>query len=193
MGDLIEGYPDFAAFYAAWRPRAEWVGRRCGVADPEAFSQDVMEVFYRTDYLARHAASGSQRSAKSWINAVIYRRAYNAVRDQNRRPVSAAQYSDEIAPRSRTSEFMGFVESRDWVLRVRDVLSEDGGQHARVWDLCLKQYDNGEFGFGGRMSAKVLADDLGVSVNTARRRIRELRSALEDRGLDRELGRRSGS
>ena len=184
---LIEGYEDFQSFYTDWRPRAEAVGRRYGVADPEAFSQDMMELFYRTDYLQRHARSGTKRTAKAWINAVIYRRCWNALRDENRRPRKVAEYSDEIGGISDGG--VGFVETKEWTMKVRDILSSNGQDTVRVWELALKQYDNDEFGYGGRLSAKVLAEDMGCSVHTARQHIKGLREALEEHGLDRRLGR----
>lgn len=184
---LIEGYEDFESFYSDWKPRAEAVGRKYGVLDPEAFSQEMMTLFYTTDYLQRHAKSGSKRTAKSWINAVIYRRVWNALRDQKRRPQKAAEYSDEIG--GSTDGGAGLVETQAWAMSVRDILSANGRDTVRVWELALKQYDNDEFGYGGRLSAKIMAEDLGCSVNMARRKIKGLREALVEHGLDRQLGR----
>ena len=158
-----------------------------GWADPEAFSQDMMELFCRTDYLQRHAQSGTKRTAKAWINAVIYRRCWNALRDQNRRPQKVAEYSDEIG--GNTDGGRRLVESNDWIMSVRDVLSANGQDTVRIWELAIKQFRNDEFGYGGRLSAAIMAKDLGCSVTKARQQIAGLREALVEHGFDKELGR----
>lgn len=186
--DLIEGYATWEDFHREWYPRIVWVGRKRGLADPESFAQDMMELLVRKDYLERHRQFRGQKSAKTWINNLVYRRAWNAVRDASRRPQSAVEYSDEL--NQTPKDGMAEVEAADLQMRIRDILDRRSGEKvAQIWDMVCKQVSQDEVGPGGKVRILVLAEDLGISQGAARKRMAEFRLALEEHGLDRMLGR----
>lgn len=75
---------DFEAFYQSWFPRALAIARKGGLSDPEAAAQEIMIVFWRTDYRERHDPTKGA-SFDTWVGKILYDRITSMQRRELRR------------------------------------------------------------------------------------------------------------
>lgn len=177
----------FEEFYEEWYPKALTLARRRGAADPEATAQDLMLVFFTSDYIDKYDPTRVDAvTFESWVNAILYRRMNSVYRSQKRRAVSTAPI--EEAPEieyihPEVPEFKDVAKSVFQLLR-----SRYGLDMARLWVSVVTQVTNQSYAESGRVRQYELARHLRWSERKVSTKLTKLRSILgEDEDLQEAL------
>ncbi len=177
---------DYAEFYDEWYGRALALARRRGIEDPESAAQDVMLVFFTTDYIERWDPTREGAcSFETWVTGMMHRRLTSMYRRQARRQTMAP-----IQPLAETDD-MAELAAAPYVERVRHLVPEGFSDAIRLledryrsrpllWRVLFQvgwQVAHGDTGPGGRAVQYRIAERLGVrraEVGQAMRDLREL-------------------
>lgn len=161
---------DFEAFYEDWYPRALRECARGGLSDPEASAQELLLVFWKTDYLQKHdPALGA--SLDTWVGNIIRLRIKSMQRQELRRRTIAPQVG-EAALEMLPAEEQGYSDLKlRWSAAGR-IIEERYPEWLPLWGGLVQQILMGQATITDVLNRRELAGRVRLSVA-------ELEEALE--------------
>lgn len=168
----------FEEFYQEWYPRALSLARRKGAIDPEATAQELMMVFFTTDYIDRYDPTREGAvTFDSWINAILHRRLASVYRSQKRgttiEPMETLPEEEFIHP--EVPEFKSAARSVFQMLKTRY-----GMDQARLWVSVVKQVSEQTYSISGKVRQYELARHLRWTETKVRDELSTLRGVLKE-------------
>lgn len=166
---------DFDAFYTDWYPRALRECARGGLPDPEASAQELLLVFWKTDYLQKHdPALGA--SLDTWVGNIIRLRIKSMQRQELRRRTIAPMVGGaegavciEMLPADEDRSYTDLKER--WSAAGR-IIEDWYPEWLPLWGALVQQILFGQASSADRVDRSQLAWRLGMTLE-------ELDAALE--------------